>query len=260
MLYLTNMLKSLPISILALLCMWAPLVTAQNIVDTDNDGLSDTEETTFYHTNPKNSDTDGDGFTDDLELRNDYSPRHANSVKLNDVDSDTDGLSDYLEIKLGTDLLNPDTDGDKFTDSAEAHTGFDPRITGEARAKNKRAIVNLSDQHLHYFIGDVRIGTIAVSTGQRITPTPLGEFAVERKVPAIHYYGSDYSYPNTKWNIQFKKHYYLHGAYWHNQFGKKPMSHGCVNIAYKDVEKLYAFLDVGDKVSVVGVTPNKAIR
>jgi len=254
------MLKSLPISILALLCMWAPLVTAQDIVDSDNDGLSDTEETTIYHTNPQNSDTDGDGFTDDLELRNGYSPRHIGLVKLTEIDSDKDGLNDYTETKLRTDLLNPDTDNDGHLDGAEAHTGFDPLATGKVRAKSKRAVVDLSDQHLHYFIGDVRIGSIAVSTGQRVTPTPLGEFSVERKVPSIHYFGSDYSYPNTKWNIQFKKHYYLHGAYWHNQFGKKPMSHGCVNIAYKDVEKLYSFLDVGDKVSVVGVTPNKAIR
>jgi lipoprotein-anchoring transpeptidase ErfK/SrfK len=240
--------------------MLTPFVTAQNVIDTDNDGLSDIEETTLYHTNPKNSDTDGDGFTDDLELRNGYSPRHAGAVKLIDVDSDNDGLNDYLEIKLGTDLLNPDTDGDGFKDGGEVHTGFDPLITGDARSKNKYVIVDLSDQHLHYFIGDVRIGSIAVSTGQRITPTPTGEFSIERKVPSIHYFGSGYSYPNTKWNLQFKPHYYLHGAYWHNQFGKKPMSHGCINIAYKDVEKLYAFLDVGDKVSVIGTTPAQAIR
>ncbi len=233
---------------------------AQAIEDTDNDGIPDHEEASLYYTDPEKSDTDGDGFTDDLEIRNDYSPRHDTSMKLIEVDSDTDGLNDYLEIKLGTSLLKSDTDGDGFGDGTEAYGGFDPLTTGETRAKNKRAVVDLSDQHLHYFIGDIRIGTMPVSSGQRITPTPTGEFSIERKVPSIHYFGSDYSYPNTKWNLQFKKHYYLHGAYWHNQFGKKPMSHGCVNITYKDVEKLYAFLDIGDKVSVIGTTPAKAIR
>jgi hypothetical protein len=253
------MLKSLPIVIITLLALTAT-TNAQSIIDRDNDGLSDTDESNLYHTNPENSDTDGDGFTDDLEIRNGYSPRHAGSTKLNEIDSDTDNLNDYLEIKLGTDLLKPDTDGDGFTDGTEVYTGFDPLVTGEARAQNKRAVVDLSDQHLHYFIGNVRINTIPVSSGQRITPTPTGEFNIERKVPSINYFGTGYSYPNTKWNLQFKPHYYLHGAYWHNQFGKKPMSHGCVNIAYKDVEKLYAFLDVGDKVSIVGTTPTKVVR
>ncbi len=253
------MLKSLPITIIALLALTLT-TNAQGIIDRDNDGISDADESNIYHTSPENSDTDDDGFTDDLEIRSGYSPRHAGLIKLNGIDSDSDNLNDYLEIRLGTSLLKSDTDSDGFTDGAEVHTGFDPLLTGEARAKNKRAVVDLSDQHLHYFIGDVRINTIPVSSGQRITPTPTGEFSIERKVPSIHYYGSDYSYPNTKWNLQFKKHYYLHGAYWHNQFGKKPMSHGCINIAYKDVEKLYAFLDVGDKVSIVGTTPTKAIR
>jgi lipoprotein-anchoring transpeptidase ErfK/SrfK len=57
--------------------------------------------------------------------------------------------------------------------------------------------------------------------------------------------------------LGFKPSYYLHGAYWHNQFGIRPMSHGCVNIAYKDVEKLYAFMDVGDKVVISGKTPKR---
>lgn len=95
-----------------------------------------------------------------------------------------------------------------------------------------------------------------VSSGKLSTPTPLGEFEIMRKVPVVHYKGVDYDLPNTKWNLEFKRTYYLHGAYWHNQFGIRPMSHGCVNIAYKDVEKLYTFLDVGDKVKIVGKTPS----
>jgi len=67
--------------------------------------------------------------------------------------------------------------------------------------------------------------------------------------------GVNYSYLNTKWNLRFKESYYLHGAFWHNQFGIKPMSHGCVNIAYKDAEKLYKFLQEGDQVKIVGETP-----
>lgn len=42
--------------------------------DSDNDGLSDLEETNKYHTNPRNPDTDGDGYTDGDEVKNGHNP------------------------------------------------------------------------------------------------------------------------------------------------------------------------------------------
>ena len=42
------------------------------------------------------------------------------------VDSDDDGLSDWLEAKLGTDPYNPDTDGDGISDGWEIEHGYDP--------------------------------------------------------------------------------------------------------------------------------------
>ena len=170
------------------------------------------------------------------------------------ADSDNDHLNDELELTLATNLMNPDTDGDGHRDGDEAIKGFDPLIQ-KARAKNKHVIVDLSRQQLDYYAGNVKLGTINVSTGTRQTPTPVGEFAIERKLPSVLYRGPDYYFPNTKWNLQFKPSYYLHGAYWHNDFGKRPRSHGCINIAYKDVEKLYEFLDVGDRVTIIGETP-----
>lgn len=45
-----------------------------NIIDTDNDALSDYEEIKIYQTNPLNADTDGDGFLDGAEVKNGYNP------------------------------------------------------------------------------------------------------------------------------------------------------------------------------------------
>ncbi|MFA5206664.1 MAG: LamG-like jellyroll fold domain-containing protein, partial [Lentisphaeria bacterium] len=42
------------------------------------------------------------------------------------VDSDGDGLSDWLEVKLGTDPYDPDTDGDSLLDGWEVRHGFNP--------------------------------------------------------------------------------------------------------------------------------------
>ncbi len=237
----------------------APVVHAAEI-DTDSDGLYDVDEVSLYHTDPNYHDTDADGFPDGSEIVHGYSPLVKDRVKLSDIDTDKDGLSDFLEIQLRTDLTSKDTDGDEYTDGAEVENGFNPLKGGRDRSMPRRAEVDLTTQQATYYLNDVKVGSMAISSGKLSTPTPVGEFSILRKVPVVHYRGADYDLPNTKWNLEFKKSYYLHGAYWHNQFGIRPMSHGCVNIAYKDVEKLYKFMDVGDKVKISGKTPTKPLK
>lgn len=171
------------------------------------------------------------------------------------LDSDSDGLSDEIETRLGTDPARADTDADGHADGQEVYSGYNPWVGNKDRHIRRRVEVNLTTQQLSFFLNDIKIGSMPVSSGLIRTPTPAGEFAIQRKVPVIRYQGADYDFPGTKWNLQFKPRYYLHGTYWHNQFGKRPMSHGCVNIAYKNAEKLYAFLQVGDKVKIIGKTP-----
>jgi lipoprotein-anchoring transpeptidase ErfK/SrfK len=83
--------------------------------------------------------------------------------------------------------------------------------------------------------------------------TPKGEYSVLAKVPVIDYKGANYDYPGTKWNLRFKLqakgNLYIHGAYWHHNFGH-PMSHGCVNVSYADMEPLYGWADVGTQVTI----------
>ena len=176
------------------------------------------------------------------------------------VDTDGDGLFDDIEKKIGTDIFSADTDGDGYLDGNEVERGFDPLRGKRMRLKNKNVKVDLSSQRLSYYVGNVKVGEISVSTGVLSSPTPTGEFKIMRKLETHLYSGPGYYLPNTKWNLEFKRSFYLHGAYWHNQFGVKPMSHGCVNIGYKDAEKLYWFLDVGDKVKVVGKTPRSVVQ
>jgi len=48
-------------------------------------------------------------------------------VKIDkELDSDQDGLPDYIEKVLGTDLNNSDTDGDGYSDFEEIKNGYDP--------------------------------------------------------------------------------------------------------------------------------------
>ena len=176
------------------------------------------------------------------------------------LDTDNDGLSDELEIAFGTDIYNSDTDGDGYSDGLEVANGYNP-FKGQAdRSLPRRVEVDKSTQQMKWFLNGVQVGQAPVSTGLIGMDTPSGEFQILRKRPVVHYKGPGYDLPNTKWNLEFKKGFYLHGAYWHNQFGIKPMSHGCVNISYNNAEKLYKFVSTGDKVVITGKTPAGKVK
>lgn len=227
------------------------LVQAQTSVldiDTDSDGLSDTQEINIYFTDPKNSDTDSDGFSDGEEIKNKYSPLFGEKKRLIQVDSDKDYLNDAWEIILGTGLMNPDSDDDKFLDGTEVAAGYDP-LDPQPNKLPKIITVTLAEQKLEYKFGEKILGSFLISSGLKNMPTPKGNFTVLSKIPVKRYAGAGYNYPNTKWNLNFKPAYYIHGAYWHNKFGQ-PMSHGCVNVAYEDMEALYWWAQVGTPVII----------
>ncbi len=168
------------------------------------------------------------------------------------LDFDNDGLTDNEEnLIYRTNPDVPDTDGDGFSDGYEVKYLYDPNAK-EGDKLEKTIVVDLETQKLSYALGYYIVDSFLISSGTR-NRTPKGEFSILVKKPIINYRGIDYYYPNTRWNLMFKKggwgNFYIHGAYWHNNFGQ-PMSHGCVNVAYKDMEKLYNWADVGTKVVV----------
>lgn len=93
-----------------------------NRKDTDEDGISDRDEKT-YLTDPRNADTDEDQLTDYQELNQIYSNPF-------DQDTDEDGLADGLEFNsFKTSPTLADTDGDQFSDADEIDQAFrNPRL------------------------------------------------------------------------------------------------------------------------------------
>jgi hypothetical protein len=74
-------------------------------------------------------DTDGDGIPDDAELRLGLNPNDPTDALL---DLDHDGLNNLQEYLLGTDIRNPDTDGDGINDGDEVNaTGLACTSTGQ---------------------------------------------------------------------------------------------------------------------------------
>ena len=232
---------------------YSPLVAGKTLkeVDSDGDGLSDWDEIHVYHTDPFNKDTDGDGYPDGEEVAHGYSPLLGQGQLAVNVDSDHDGLNDAWEIALGTDLLNPDTDGDGYPDGTEVMDGYDPSRAGAARLE-KVIQVSLAKQTLTYSFGGKTLESFLISSGVKGMETPTGQFQVLDKVPVKHYGGPGYDLPNTKWNLHFTTEgarIYIHGAYWHHNWGH-PMSHGCVNVPYSRMERLYDWAQVGTEVVI----------
>lgn len=222
-----------------------------SIVDTDGDGLSDTDEMR-HGSDPENQDTDGDGFSDDDEVRDGFSPLHGNNVTLMEADTDEDYLIDAWEVALGTDVWQPDSDGDLYLDGTEVAAGFDPLDPTPTKLE-KRIVIDTSTRRMTYSFGGTQLGDVIIATGKASTPTPEGEFTVINKIPMKNYVGPTWYYPDVAWNLHFTNkngwRYYIHSSYWHNNWGGT-VSGGCVNVQIEDMEPLYWFAQHGTEISV----------
>ncbi len=227
-----------------------PLIKNQ---DVDKDGLSDYDESYLYYTDLNNPDTDVDGFDDGQEIQNNNSPHQANK-KLIQVDSDQDYLNDFFELKIGTNLMNPDSDGDLYLDGTEVAASYNPLNANPGAKSEKLISINLTEQKLKYYFDDKLIDSFLISSGVKGMNTPVGEFEILGKEDIKRYGGPgyDFDYPDTKWNLHFhtgQYRFYIHGAYWHNNFGQ-PMSHGCINVSYDNMEYLYWWANIGTGVII----------
>ena len=124
------------------------------------------------------------------------------------------------------------------------------RIQIPAEGNGERWIdVNLSEQRVYAYEGDVVVNSFLVSTGVAETPTVTGEYQIYVKVRIQDMSGPGYYLPDVPWVMYFYDEYGFHGTYWHNNFGT-PMSRGCVNMRIDDAAWLYDWASVGTTVNV----------
>lgn len=109
--------------------------------------------------------------------------------------------------------------------------------------------INLSEQRLYAYEGDVVVNSFLASTGTWAHPTVTGTFKIWNKTRIQDMSGPGYYLPNVPYVMYFYKDYGIHGTYWHNNFGT-PMSHGCVNLTIPDAEWLYYWAYEGMTVRV----------
>ncbi len=80
--------------------------------------------------------------------------------------------------------------------------------------------------------------------------TPMGTFRVYAKTEKQKMSGPGYYVPNVPHILWFKGDYSLHGVYWHNDFGIRPRSHGCVGEPLDAAEWIFNWAEVGTPVVI----------
>ncbi len=105
--------------------------------------------------------------------------------------------------------------------------------------------VDLDEQVLvAYENGDPVYATL-VSSGKEGYDTPRGVFRIAKKFLSVTMSGEDphdgpYEVEEVPWTMYYWESYALHGAYWHDDFGKV-RSHGCTNLSPSDARWLFGW-------------------
>ncbi len=186
--------------------------------------------------------------------------RNRTVLKVDSVE--TRNGEDWYKISFDEWLRYPDRITEDWYVSADVSNLFYNEGTVELNKKtfvqnNKHIVISLSEQTLYAYDGDYLFMKEKVSTGVKDTETPTGNFIIYRKTPSRYMQGpipgateKEYDTPGVPWDLYFTKDgAVIHGAFWHNNFGKV-FSNGCVNLPPEKAKILYAWADVGVPVIV----------
>jgi lipoprotein-anchoring transpeptidase ErfK/SrfK len=119
-------------------------------------------------------------------------------------------------------------------------------LSADVSPDQKRLQVSIERQTLIAYEGRHIVREAPVSTGRRWTPTPVGEFRIDRKHPSRHMGDGGltsnlhaYELVGVPWVSFFQSAgIAFHGTFWHDNFGE-PMSLGCVNLRTEDALWLF---------------------
>lgn len=143
--------------------------------------------------------------------------------------------------------------GETFVETADGHAvpSSDVRVIElaarppEVGTDERWIRVDLSEQSLVAYEGDRPVYATIVSTGKGDHATPTGVWKVDRKYVSTTMSGPDedkgtYTVSEVPWTMFYDGDFALHGAYWHEEFGKV-RSHGCTNIPPIDARWLFGW-------------------
>ena len=129
---------------------------------------------------------------------------------------------------------------------------------GPAPVAKRTIVVSLEDRKLALLEEGHIKKLYTVAVGKPSTPSPEGEFIIERRAknPVYHHAGKTVqpgpgNPVGTRWMGLSKPGYGIHGTNEPKSIGKAA-SHGCIRMAQADLEEFYELVAAGDAVRIVG--------
>ena len=130
---------------------------------------------------------------------------------------------------------------------------------GTAKVEHRRRIVVSIPHRKLALIEDGKVTKVyPVAIGAKESPSPTGSFEVKTRLVKPTYYHPGKVIPagatnplGTRWIGLSTKGYGIHGTNVENSVGKAA-SHGCIRMHRKDLEQLFAEVQVGERVEIRG--------
>jgi len=161
------------------------------------------------------------------------------------------GLSRWAVAVSATLVLGVEVMGQE----ANAPAAMTPVETAQVK---RTIVVSLEDRKLA-LVEDGQVKKVyTVAVGKPSTPSPVGTFAIQRRVKnPVYQHEGKVVQPGagnpvgTRWMGLSVKGYGIHGTNEPKSIGKAA-SHGCIRMARKDLEEMYEMVHVGDTVELIG--------
>ena len=137
--------------------------------------------------------------------------------------------------------------------------GVDSKLYGaDNPAPVRRIVISLAQKQLTVFEGESTLKTYQVAVGKSSTPSPAGRYTIVNRIdhPTWYAHGNPVA-PGprnplgTRWIGLSKSGYGIHGTNEPESIGKA-VSHGCIRMRNADVEELFALVQPGLTVELIG--------
>ena len=144
------------------------------------------------------------------------------------------------------------------TRQSQAQNGAESSEPTTQVEHHRKLVVSIPHRKLA-LIEDGKVSKVySVAVGAQVSPSPTGSFAVKTRLMKPTYYHPGKVLPagpgnplGTRWIGLSTKGYGIHGTNVENSIGKAA-SHGCIRMHRKDLEELFANVQVGDQVEIRG--------
>jgi len=130
----------------------------------------------------------------------------------------------------------------------------------------RRVLVSIPDRKLAIIEDGIVVAKFPIAVGAAASPSPTGEFQIVNRVSNPTYYRPGTVIPSgkdnplgTRWVGLSQKGYGIHGTNAPKSIGHG-LSHGCIRLRNRDMERLFTMLRVGDVVEIRGERDEQIAR